>query len=54
MSQQPLIDTSEYGLYDRYMTIRKYTPGESHILNSEKAEILARLKRVKAAREPQK
>jgi hypothetical protein len=48
MSKQPvLISGSEYGLYDQYMTTRRYNPGESHILNSEKPEILARLKRVK-------
>lgn len=36
-----------YSLYDQYMAIRKYDPEKSGILNSEKAEILARLRRVK-------
>lgn len=42
-----MLENLQYGLYDQYMTIRKYNPRKSHILNSEKPEILARLKRVK-------
>ena len=43
-----LVDGLYYYLEDQYMTVRKYSEG-AHILNSEKPEILARLKRVKAA-----
>jgi len=55
-------DLFNYALEDRYMTVRKYPslnadPGDSDstvgVLNSEKPEILARLKRVKAERERQ-
>ena len=47
-------DPMRYALDDRFMTIRTYQGrGEFEILVSEKAEILARLKRVKAERERQ-
>jgi hypothetical protein len=54
-----LPDSFSYALDDRYMTVRKYPglnadPGDpdatAGVLNSEKPEILARLKRVKAER----
>jgi hypothetical protein len=35
------------------MTVRKYSPEDPSVLNSEKPEILARLKRVKAEWERQ-
>jgi hypothetical protein len=49
-SQKPLLanDNWEYALEDRYMTVRKYRSDEnSKILQHEKPEIIARLKRVK-------
>ncbi len=47
-SQKPLLDedTWQYALEDRYMTVRQYG-GDDKILNAEKSEIIARLKRVK-------
>ena len=45
------LEASEYGLDDEYMTIRKYSPEDSHILDAEKPEILVRLQRVKAERD---
>ena len=43
-----------YFVQDRYMTIRKYDLDvNADILQSEKPEILARLKRIKAASEQQ-
>ena len=49
----PLLDDRYYDLQDRYMTARKYDLGANlDILSSEKQEILARLKRVKAEGEP--
>jgi hypothetical protein len=42
-----MVDGLYYYLEDQYMTTRKYAEG-SHILSSEKPEILARLRRVKA------
>ena len=48
-----LVDGLCYYLEDRYMTVRKYkSQTESHILASEKPEILARLKRVVDAQKP--
>lgn len=49
-----LIDGLHYYLEDRYMTVRKYASEDVDILGSEKQEILARLKRVKAEPERQK
>ncbi|HEY7334229.1 MAG TPA: hypothetical protein VH639_05040 [Bryobacteraceae bacterium] len=46
-----LIKQSNYFRDDEYMTVRHYSPEDPNILNSEKPEILARLKRVKAERE---
>jgi hypothetical protein len=37
---------------DLYMTIRKYEEGKDDVLASEKPEILARLRRIRAARKP--
>ena len=43
-----------YWLEDRYMTVRKYDVEEKKddVLASEKLEILARLKRIRAALKP--
>jgi hypothetical protein len=47
-SGQPLLDDNSYYLEDRYMTARKYaSETNAKILDSEKPEILARLRRVK-------
>lgn len=44
----PILDERYYFLSDRYMTARKYDlEAKADVLGSEKAEILARLKRVK-------
>jgi hypothetical protein len=43
-----LLDGLSYYLEDQYMTTRKYDLEKEHILSSEKPEILARLRRVKA------
>jgi hypothetical protein len=40
------MDLQYYYLEDRYMTVRKYGEG-SKILNSERPETIARLRRVK-------
>jgi len=48
-----LVDGLFYYLDDRYMTIRTYALG-TNILASEKQEILARLKRIKAETELQR
>jgi hypothetical protein len=47
-SQKPLLDDDnwQYDLQDRYMTARKYSEDDK-VLNAEKPEIIARLKRVK-------
>ena len=42
-----LLDGRYYYLDDRYMTVRKYDRENADVLNSEKNEILARLRRVK-------
>jgi hypothetical protein len=48
---QPSSDVLDYYLDDQYMTVRKYHLGDNaNILDSEKPEILARLKRVAAQR----
>ena len=50
-----VVDELYYYLEDRYLTVRKYNLNASaDILASEKQEILARLKRVKAETERQK
>ena len=52
---ESLLDGLQYYLEDQYMTVRKYdSDAKTDILGSEKQEILARLKRVKAEqqREP--
>lgn len=54
LQSSDLIDGERYYLYDRYMTVRKYDPDARKILDSEKDEILARLRRVKAETEPKK
>lgn len=41
-----------YGLEDRYMTARGYDYEKAHILISEKPEIIARLRRLKAGAKP--
>jgi hypothetical protein len=43
---EPNMDLQYYYLEDRYMTVRKYGEG-AKILNSERQEIIARLRRVK-------
>ena len=51
---ESLTDNFAYYLEDRYMTVRKYDlDANANVLNSEKPEILARLKRVKAETERQ-
>lgn len=45
------LDDLSYHLADRYMTVRKYELESADILASEKPEILARLRRVKAEME---
>ena len=47
----PSADDDRYHLQDRYMTVRKYDYEKADILAAERPEILARLKRVKAAEE---
>jgi hypothetical protein len=47
--RQPSIIGDPYYLADQYMTVRKYDLDKDDILASEKPEILARLRRVKAA-----
>jgi hypothetical protein len=48
-----MLDGPYYDLEDRYMTVRKYdSGGDSDILNSEKQEILVRLRRVTAGVKP--
>lgn len=50
----PTHDGDIYLLEDRFMTIRKYDPfANADILASEKREILARLRRIKAASQSQ-
>jgi hypothetical protein len=47
-----MFDITLYYLEDRYMTVRKYDlDNNAGILGSEKPEILARLRRVKAEME---
>jgi hypothetical protein len=54
-SASALADDLYYSLEDRFMTVRKYDlDANSDILTSEKQEILARLKRVKAETERQR
>ena len=43
-----IIDDSNYYLEDRYMTGRSYDSEKDHILASERPEIIARLRRLKA------
>jgi hypothetical protein len=45
----PDLDRPYYFLDDRYMTVRKYDLERADILAAEKPEIIARLRRVKAA-----
>ena len=46
-SGEPLIAEWGYHLQDQYMTVRTYGDAEASILESEKQEIIARLRRVK-------
>jgi hypothetical protein len=49
-----ILDDSYYYLEDRYMTVQKYDlEGKADVLASEKQEILARLRKVKAGAKPQ-
>jgi hypothetical protein len=45
-------DLHRYYLEDRYMTVRRYDSEKADVLASEKREILARLRRVKAGVKP--
>ena len=47
------LDDDSYYLEDRYMTVHKYDLEKTDILNAEKPEILARLRRLKAETERQ-
>ena len=48
-----LLDDRYYYLEDRYMTVHKYDlDANANVLMSEKHEILARLRRLKAEAEP--